>query len=127
MSNLLFGLDIAGLVNNAMSSAGGLLPGTITRQVPGPRDENNPTAGRPMVPHTSTFQGFIERYTQTKREGSSIFEAGEYVSLLGASITPAIVPQPGDAITIEGRNFTVEALADRDPAAALYVVKVTTG
>lgn len=127
MSNVLFGLNIASLVNDAMTSAGGLLQGTITRMVPGQRDENDPTAGRPLVPQVSTFQGFVERYTQVKREGSSVFEPGEYVSLMGASISPAIVPQPGDKISIEGRDYTIETLADRDPAAALYVVKVTTG
>lgn len=120
----LFGLDIAGLVADGISGAGGLVPGTITTQVTAPRDPLDPTAERAKTPQVSTFDGFVERLTSTRRSGSSVFEAGEYVSILGATLEPAMVPAPGDVIVIEETTYTVEAVADRDPAAALYVLKV---
>lgn len=120
----LFGLDIAGLVADGISGAGGLVPGAITTQVTAPRDPLDPTAERAKKPQVSTFDGFVERLTSTRRSGSSVFEAGEYVSILGATLEPAMVPAPGDVIVIEETTYTVEAVADRDPAAALYVLKV---
>lgn len=120
----LFGLDIAGMVADGIAGAGGLVPGTITTQVLAARDPLKPTVERGRTPVTSTFDGFVERLTSTRRSGSSVFEAGEYVSILGATLEPAMVPAPGDVIQIEDHTYTVEALADRDPAAALYVLKV---
>lgn len=120
----LFGLDIAGLVADGISGAGGLVPGVITTQVTAARDPLDPTAERAKTPSVHTFDGFVERLTSMRRSGSSVFEAGEYVSILGASLEPAMVPGPGDVIQIEDFTYTVEALADRDPAGALYVLKV---
>ncbi len=121
----LFGLDIAGLVADGIAGAGGLVPGVLTHYTTAARDPLDPTAERAKVPSSHDFDGFVERLTSTRRAGSSVFEAGEYVSILGATLSPAIVPSPGDVILIEGTTYTVEALADRDPAAALYVLKVT--
>jgi hypothetical protein len=121
----LFGLDIAGLVADGIAGAGGLVPGVLTKVTVAARNPADPTAARVATPISHDFDGFVERLTSTRRSGSSVFEAGEYVSILGATINPPAVPGPGDTILIEGTTYTVEALADRDPAAALYVLKVT--
>jgi len=121
----LFGLDIAGLVADGIAGAGGLVPGVLTHYTVAARNPADPTADRAKTPSTHDFDGFIERLTSMRRSGSSVFDAGEYVSILGATLNPPIVPSPGDMILIEGTTYTVEALADRDPAAALYVLKVT--
>src|SRR5690606_38531673 len=110
--------------NDALSSAGGLVPGVLVRSAPGARDPAKPTSGRGGTQSTHTFQGFFENLTVARREGTTVRQAGKYVSLLGASIAPPLEPQPGDEITIEGRTVSVLEVTERDPAAALYVVLV---
>jgi len=120
----LFGLDIAGLVNDAIGSAGGLVPGTFVKTVPGTRDPLNPLAGNQPTSTTHTFQGFFENLTVTRREGSIVREVGQYVTIMGASISPATVPDGDVSVTIEGRTVKALELVSRDPAAAVYVLKV---
>lgn len=120
----LFGLDIAGMVNDALSSAGGLVPGSFVKSAPGTRDPDDPTAGTNPTTTIHSFQGFFENLTVTRREGSIVREAGEYVSILGVSIDPATEPEPGIVITLEGRTVTAKELVTRDPAAALFILRV---
>lgn len=129
----LFGLDIAGMVNDALTSAGGLVPGALLRAQEADtghgqiRDPDNPTAGLAVSSpvQIATFQGFLERVTSTRRTGTAVVVAGEYVSILGASVTPMTVPLVGDVVQIEGHPFKLLELSDRDPAAALYTFKVS--
>lgn len=120
----LFGLDIAGLVNDALSSAGGLVAGSFVMSTPGARNPSDPTAGTHPTTSTHTFQGFFENLTVARKEGSLVREVGQYVTIMGASVSPSVEPLPGIRITLEGKTVTAVQLVSRDPAAASYVFRV---
>jgi hypothetical protein len=42
------------------------------------------------------------------------------VSILGASLSPAVVPAVNDIVVIDGSTFTLVELLNLDPAEALY-------
>ena len=42
------------------------------------------------------------------------------VSIMGASITPAAVPQVRDTVVIDGTTWELVRLMKRDPAGAVY-------
>lgn len=120
----LFGLDIAKIVNDSMKAAGGLPDGTLTRTTTGSRTASDLTAG----PSTSTtdyaFTGFLENLSTSRRSGTLVRQAGQYVTILGASLPEGIEPTTGDRITIEGQTFEVTEVPTRDPAAATYICRV---
>lgn len=118
----LFGLDIAGIVNSEIVGAGNVRTGTLSRITPGSRGAtliggNNPTDT------THSFNGFVE--TKTRRASDSLVEEPmATVSILGASVSPAAIPQVGDTVTIDGTTWDLVELMDRDPAGALYEFRV---
>ena len=118
----LFGVDIAQELANAFS--GQLLTGTLTRVTPGTRTPGQLTGGTNPTETTHAFEGFIEDKTEVRREGTLVSRGGKFVSILGASVSPAAVPQQGDKVTIEGVDYTIVEIAGRDPAAALYECRV---
>ncbi len=115
----LFGLDIAGIVNDAMVEAGGLRPGTLTRITAGTRTPGSLTAGTNPTPTTHSFEGFVER-REVRRGGQVGASAEPVVTLLGASVSPTAVPQVNDRVTVDGQTFTLVELLERDPASAVY-------
>lgn len=121
----LFGIDIAGIVNDSISAAGGVLTGTLHKRSAGTRTSGQLTSGVNPTFADSTFNGFVDRKTSaTLLEGSLVIREGDRVSILGASINPAVVPEAGDELTIEGNRYHITKVRDRDPAAALYVCEV---
>lgn len=116
----LFGLDIAGIVNDAITQAGGVRPGTLTKTTPGTRTAGNLTGGTNPTTTTHTFQGFVEE-KEVRRDnqvGASSF--GMTLSILGASVSPEAVPEVNDTAEIDGKTYILVELVSRDPAEALY-------
>ncbi len=116
----LFGVDIAGIVHGAMSS--GLLPATLHHVIPGTRGVDL-TAGTNPTETTHAARGFIDDYDDKQFVGDLIIVGDRRVLLIGNSISPAVVPQPGDGVTIEGVRYKVIRV-QRDPAAATYTMQV---
>jgi len=115
----LFGLNIAKIVNDSLTSAGGLVAGTLTSYTPGTRSTNK-TEGTNPTSTTHTFQGFVE--TQDGRQAEAVVSPTEdlFVSIMGASVSPAVAPKINDQVTIDGSTYTLLKLASLDPAEALY-------
>ncbi len=120
----LFGLNIAKIVNDSITLAGGVLSGTLTKPVAGTRTPGSLTGGTNPTTTTHTFEGFIEDKTETRREGSLVSEGGKFVSILGDSIDPVAEPNQGDEILIESITYRILAIVGRDPAAALFECRV---
>lgn len=119
----LFGLDIAGILATSIASAGNLRSGTLSKLVRGQRDPSNLTAEVTSTESTFTFQGFLES-GQRRVSGSRTTVSGDFISILGASVTPTATPAVNDDVTIDGERFELIELIERDPAAALYVFRV---
>lgn len=116
----LFGVDIAKALNRAAGS--GLLALTVERTTHGDRTASDPTGGKAERSSSSTGRGFVEDYTDREIDGKDVQRGDRKVSILGASLTPSIVPRPGDVITIEGESVAiVEGGVKTDPAKALYL------
>lgn len=119
----LFGLDIARLVDDSLSAAGGVLTGTLTKRTSGTRTPGSLTAGTNPTETSHAFRGFIASRTTSRRGGTAAETSGRFVTILGASISPAAVPEPSDRVTIEGETFDVLSVT-RDPAAAVFECEV---
>lgn len=119
MGNILFGLDIAKIVNAEIQKAGGVLDGTLTKTTPGTRTPGDLTGGTNPTTTTHSFKGFMET-TEERREGMLEATILTKVSILGDSLSPSTVPEVNDEVEIEGSSFILYKLVNRDPAAALY-------
>ena len=104
----LFGIDIASLVADALDQAGNLQPGTLIKQ----EDETE-----------HSFQGFVELRT-IRRADTLIVEPVPIMSIIGASISPAVVPDVNDRAEIADITYDLVRLRGRDPASAVYEFEV---
>ncbi len=115
----LFGLDIAGIVNDAITEAGGVRPGSLLKTAPTTRTAGSLTAGNNPKTTTHTFQGFSE--TKEKRRTGQVGAMSiGIVTILGKSVLPIAVPEVNDVATIDGDDWTLLELISRDPAEAVY-------
>lgn len=116
----LFGLDIAGIVASSIGAAGDVRPGTLVHKVAGTRGAGTDVLGGTNPTTTNhTFRGFVE--TRTPRRAESLVENPiAVVSILGATLEPAVKPDVGDVATIDGEVYTLVELLNADPARALY-------
>lgn len=121
----LFGLDIAGLVNDAITAAGGVRPATLTKSVNGARTSGALAEGNNPTTTTHTCQAFIDSSID-RLPGQLSAQGGRFVSILGASISPAAVPEPSDVVTVDGVAFSIAEVPEIDPARALYVCRVVS-
>ena len=119
----LFGIDIAGIVNQSIAQAGGVLDATLIKVDKGSRTSGSITAGRQESQRPFACKGFIDDRELTRRESTLVQKTGRIVSLLGASLPEGIEPDTDDQVTIEGQTYEVLALK-RDPAAAVYELLV---
>jgi len=117
----LFGVDIAKEINAAMGA--GLLAATLTKVTYGTPTTGSLTSGSNPKTATYSCRGVIEDYANREMDGTLVLMGDRRVLLLGASLPTAIVPKPGDRITIEGSTFDVNRVV-RDPAAASYTCQV---
>lgn len=118
----LFGIDIAGEIAQAFS--GQLVIGTLTKVVSGTRTPGNLTGGTNPTTSSHSFEGFIENRTNKRRDGTLVSSTGEFVTILGASVSPSAVPEQGDGINIESVDYRIIEITGRDPAAATYECRV---
>ncbi len=115
----LFGLDIAQLVADGIAEAGNLRPGTLTHFTKGTRTVGQLTSGTNPLKTSHTFQGFVEKRT-VRRKGQIGKEQMSVVTLLGATVSPAVVPDINDKALIDGVTYLLHELLERDPAGAVY-------
>ncbi|AKQ75848.1 hypothetical protein FDH82_gp58 [Roseobacter phage RDJL Phi 2] len=120
MGNKLFGVDIAKIVNTSIKNAGGVLDGTLTKATAGTRTPGSLTGGTNPTDATYAFKGFTETAGE-RRPGSTTASSISTVSILGDSC--AAEPEVNDEVTIDGTDWTLLELVERDPAKALYVFK----
>lgn len=113
----LFGVDIAKELAKGMAK--GLLQATLIRVIPGTRSSSAPTAGTNSTKQSSPCKGFIQDYSASQFDGTSIMKGDRKVILLGGTLPSNVVPTPGDEVTIEGKKYDVVTVK-RDPAAATY-------
>lgn len=123
MGNQLFGVDIAGIIADAM--ADGLPTCTIERDVRGARQAGNLTGGRASAKHSFDCTGFWEDFTGGAPAGVVVEANDRKLILIGDTIPAGEQPQRNDAATVNeddgpvGPLYIVKLLA-RDPAAATY-------
>lgn len=118
----LFGLDIAGMVNDAIVGAGGLPALTLIKVTPGTRTSGNLTGGTnpTEVPHAGN--GF-EAPLSSLRPDTVAAEATGVVVILGASLPSGIEPKATDKVAFEGAASRIVRV-ERDPAAATYICQI---
>ena len=119
MGNPLFGVDISGIIAQAVGP--GLMPVTITRKIAGDRTAGNLTGGRARSPQVFVgTRGVWEDLPKTPPAGVT-FELNDRIALLiGDTIPAGGLPQRDDAIEIEGLTLFAVQLIERDPAKATY-------
>ena len=115
----LFGLDIAGILSDAIGSAGGLAPATLVKVHLGSRVPGDLAGGTRADTLEYATTGTLS--TRTEHDPQTLTRRERMVvTLLGAALTAAgVVPEAGDRVAIEGATYDVVAV-DRDPAAATY-------
>lgn len=122
MGNELFGVDIAGIIADALGD--GLPDVTITRNTRGERDPDNLTGGRPTEPTTVKCKGFWEDFTGTPPPGIVVELGDRKLVLIGDTIPPGGHPRRNDACTVHEDMGDVTLYnvgpVSRDPAAATY-------
>lgn len=120
MTSRLFGIDLAGEINNALGS--GLLAATLIKVTAGTRTTGTQAAGTNPTTSSYTCRGFIESYSQYELAGTMVLAQDKKIGLLGASISGGTVfPEGGDRVTIEGATYEIVGVPQRDPAGALYI------
>ncbi len=122
----IFGLDIAKLVNDSISSAGDVRPGTLSHNTgPRVRDPENLTGGIRSTVTTHDIRGFVEQ-KEIRRPGqvSTVFEST--VSIFGDSVNPKVAPTVNDTVIMDGVTYSLVKLLELDPASALYVFLAET-
>lgn len=120
MGSELFGVDIAGIVADAMG--GQLFDVTVTRYTEGERDPDNLTGGKPKTPAAVVgISGFWEDFTRDPPPGIEVELGDRKAVLIGDTIPAGGHPLRNDAITIEGETLYMVQLVSRDPASAVFV------
>lgn len=112
----LFGLDVKGLVADAL--AGQLVPGTLVETVVGART-GDVTAGRAQTAVNHSFEGVLDDYETDEVDGTTVQAGDRRVLVIAGSLVSPVVPQPNWNVTIEGQTYRVTRVL-RDPAAATW-------
>jgi len=116
----LFGLDLAGIVNDAIESAGGLVPLSLIKEVETPPPPDDPGGAGTVTQTTYPGNGIIDDYEDEHIDGTLVKRGDRQILILGASLPSGIIPAEDDKVTIEEGTYNVVAIK-RDPAAATYV------
>ena len=117
MSNILFGIDIAALIDANISP--GVLDAVLIKRVPGIRTPGNLTAGTNPTSTSFTARGFIDSYSDDVIDETNVLASDRLITLIGNSIQDFAIPETDDRITIESQTWTIINVS-RDPAAATY-------
>lgn len=116
----LFGLDIAGIVDSAITAAGGLMPATLTVVTTGTRTVGNLSSGTNPTSTTHTCRGVV---LDRVRGEVDVKRTASQVGILGASLPAGVDPKPLDRVTIESIAYVIER-TERDAAGAMHVCHV---
>lgn len=124
MGNELFGVDIAGIIADALGD--GLPDVTIERYTRGEREPGNLTGGRVKgTPETIQCKGFWDDFTGTPPPGVEVQLKDRKLVLIGDTIPAGGHPRRNDACTVHEDAGDVMLYCvgpvSRDPAAAVYV------
>jgi len=122
MGNELFGIDIAGIIDDNVSD--GVLDVTVVRYTAGSRTAGNLTGGTNRAPVTVTgIKGFWEDFANafSNPPGVNLEVNDRKAVLIGDSIPEGGLPRRNDAITIDGMTLYVVQPLSVDPAQAVYV------
>lgn len=114
----LFGVDIAGILNEAMGE--GLLDGVLFQPEIGVRTAGQLSKGPDLTYTTLTFKGFAEIREYDGRDQALIGIIDAEVGILGDSISGGAVPKVGDLASIDGGRYTLRRV-NGDPARAMYL------
>jgi len=115
----LFGVDIAGIVKNAMASTLPIVQ--LVKKTNGTRVATALTAGTNPKSSTSTARGFTSYFKDSQVNGTTIQKGDRKVLIIGDTLPAGVVPEPADSIIVEGVTMViVEDGVQRDPAAATY-------
>lgn len=121
MSNNLFGVDLAGIIHQAISP--GVLAATLVKRTPGTRTVGALTGGTNATSTSYACRGFVDTYSHFQIASGLVKAQDKKVVLIGKSISSGTVsPTPGDQVTIEGATYEVVAV-ERDPAGATFTVQ----
>lgn len=119
----LFGLDIKGIVADAITSAGGLVSGTLTEIVTGART-GDITGGKAHTETVHTFtDGILSGYSDDEINGTTIQKGDQQILIIAGSLSSAVVPETNWKVAIEGKTYRVVNVS-RDPAEATYALQV---
>jgi hypothetical protein len=124
MGNDLFGIDIAGILADAIGD--GVLEVTIERPIRAPaRDPDDLTGGfAPGAPETWQCRGFFEDFSANVPPSVEIETGDRKAVLIGDTIPADLTIRPGDKITVHEAKGPVSLYAiqliHRDPAAAIF-------
>lgn len=120
--NELFGVDIAGVIGDAIGPA--VLDVTITRAIRGARQAGNLTGGQPATPAAFECRGFWDDFTGTPPPGVMVELGDRKLVLIGDTVPDGGLPLLNDACTVHesGGDVTLYCVqrAGRDPAGAVY-------
>jgi hypothetical protein len=116
----LFGLNIAKIINDAIQSAGGLRPGTLTKVTPGTRTPGSLTGGTNPTTTTHSCSCYVTLDSEIRRAGQVGARKNPQVLILGASVSPTAVPEVNDRIAIDGITYTLIAAIGKDPSGSTY-------
>lgn len=123
MGNVIFGVDIAGIIADALGDA--VLEVTIARDVRGPRQAGNLTGGRASVSVTFDCMGFWEDISPGGvRPGIEVEATDRKLVLIGDTVPVGGFPLRNDLCTVHEEAgdvslYCVQQLS-RDPAAAVF-------
>jgi hypothetical protein len=113
----IFGADIAGAI---LDGLGGLVFDQTLIKTSTAEDPTNKTR---MIKIETPYscKGFVDNYRNENIRGQGVKITDHKIVILGASLPPSIIPQPGDRIIAEGRTYSIqEDGVMRDPAGATY-------
>lgn len=125
MGNKLFGIDIAGIINQEIGP--GVLDLTLIKVTSGTRTGGQLSAGTNPTTANTAGKGFIEDYSERQIDGTTVKRGDRRVVIIGNSLSSgSVIPAVGDQVTIEGATYEVVNIM-RDPAAATYTCQVRGG
>lgn len=123
MTTTLFGLDIANIVNEAITAAGRLQDVTLIKITPGTRTPGQLTGGTNPTPSLFSAQGYQDTLN-VFRSDTVVKDASAAVGILGASIQGDQVPVAGDKVTIGSITYRILKV-QADPVQGLYLCQVS--
>lgn len=125
MGELFFGVDIAGTINENVSPG---LPtvATLTKRITGTRTPGALTDGTQPTTQTATGKVVVSDYCAGQIDGTLIKAGDRKVLFIAESMSPVLVPEAGDRVTVEGATYFIVSVG-RDPAVATYACQVRTG